>query len=98
MDPFIARDFKEFIRISGMTPCAHLSVLAAVERKIGAMAQIANKANAFGRSRPLTLECARRLIQSYVVRKNTVRLHSAIGYATPAGYAGGATGGDSCGA
>jgi hypothetical protein len=43
MDPFIARDFKEFIRIFGMIPCTHLSVLPAVERKIGAMAQIANK-------------------------------------------------------
>jgi len=32
---------------------------------------------------PLTLEDARRLIQSYVDRYNTVRLHSAIGYVTP---------------
>jgi len=32
---------------------------------------------------PLTLEDARRLIQTYVDRYNTVRLHSAIGYVTP---------------
>jgi len=32
---------------------------------------------------PLTLEDARRLIQLYVDRYNTVRLHSAIGYLTP---------------
>jgi len=32
---------------------------------------------------PLTLEDARRLIQSYVDHYNTVRLHSAIGYVTP---------------
>jgi hypothetical protein len=32
---------------------------------------------------PLTLDDARRLIQSYVDRYNTVRLHSAIGYVTP---------------
>jgi putative transposase len=32
---------------------------------------------------PLTLEDARRLIQSYVDRYNRVRLHSAIGYVTP---------------
>jgi len=32
---------------------------------------------------PLTLEDARRLIQSYVDRYNHVRLHSAIGYVTP---------------
>jgi putative transposase len=31
----------------------------------------------------LTLEDARRLIQSYVDHYNTVRLHSAIGYVTP---------------
>ena len=32
---------------------------------------------------PLTLEDARRLIQTYVDHYNTVRLHSAIGYVTP---------------
>jgi len=32
---------------------------------------------------PLTLEDARSLIQTYVDRYNTVRLHSAIGYVTP---------------
>ncbi|MFZ3370120.1 MAG: integrase core domain-containing protein [Candidatus Sulfotelmatobacter sp.] len=32
---------------------------------------------------PLTVEDARRLIESYVDRYNTVRLHSAIGYVTP---------------
>jgi hypothetical protein len=32
---------------------------------------------------PLTLEDARRLIQSYVDHYNTVRLHSALGYVTP---------------
>jgi hypothetical protein len=31
----------------------------------------------------LTLEDARRLIQTYVDHYNTVRLHSAIGYVTP---------------
>jgi len=31
----------------------------------------------------LTLDEARRLIQTYVDRYNTVRLHSAIGYVTP---------------
>jgi len=45
---------------------------------------------------PLTLEDARRLIESYVDRYNTVRLHSAIGYVRR-GYAGGRQGGDSCG-
>src|SRR5262249_41690948 len=39
--------------------------------------------NAFGPLTPLTLDDARRLIQSYVEHYNTVRLHSAIGYVTP---------------
>ena len=33
---------------------------------------------------PLTAEDARRLIQQYVDHYNTVRLHSAIGFITPA--------------
>ncbi len=33
---------------------------------------------------PLTPEDARRLIQRYVEHYNTVRLHSAIGFVTPA--------------
>ena len=33
---------------------------------------------------PLTPEDARRLIERYVVHYNTVRLHSAIGFVTPA--------------
>ena len=33
---------------------------------------------------PLTPEDGRRLIQDYIDRYNTVRLHSAIGYVTPA--------------
>jgi hypothetical protein len=32
---------------------------------------------------PLTLDDARRLIQSYVDHYNTVRLHNAVGYVTP---------------
>ena len=32
---------------------------------------------------PLSLEDARRLVDNYVTRYNTVRLHSAIGYVTP---------------
>ena len=38
---------------------------------------------------PLTPEDARRLIERYVEHYNTVRLHSAIGFVTPGGHAGG---------
>jgi putative transposase len=37
---FIARDFKEFIRISGMTHVRTSPFLSAVERKIGTLAPI----------------------------------------------------------
>jgi transposase InsO family protein len=37
---FVARDFKEFIRIAGMTPRANLARLSAIERQAGALAQI----------------------------------------------------------
>ncbi len=47
---------------------------------------------------PLTPEDARRLIQQYVDHYNTVRLHSAIGFITPAGHAGGTASRDPCGA
>jgi transposase InsO family protein len=33
---------------------------------------------------PLSLDDARRLVAEFVAHDNTVRLHSAIGYATPA--------------
>ena len=40
---FIAKDFKEFIRISGMTHVRSLAVLPAVEREDRALAQIAQR-------------------------------------------------------
>ena len=41
---FIARDFKEFIRFSGMTHVVRTSPLpSAIERKAGALAQVAEK-------------------------------------------------------
>jgi hypothetical protein len=40
------------------------------------------------------MEDARRLIQQYVDRYNTVRLHSAIGFITPADMLAGASSGD----
>lgn len=40
---FIARDFKEFIRISGHEIRPHFASLPAVERKAGTLAQVAKK-------------------------------------------------------
>ena len=40
---FIAWDFKEFIRLSGMTHVRTVAVLSAVQRQVGAAASIAEK-------------------------------------------------------
>ena len=69
---FIARDFKEFIRISGMT---HVRTSPFYPQSNG-------KIERWHKS--LKQECIRPLtIQIYVDHYNTVRLHSAIGYVTP---------------
>ena len=79
---FIARDFKEFIRISGMT---HVRTSAFYPQSNGKIERWHKslKQECIRPMTPLTLEDARRLIQTYVDRYNTVRLHSAIGYVTP---------------
>jgi transposase-like protein len=79
---FIARDFKEFIRISGMT---HVRTSPFYPQSNGKIERWHKslKRECIRPLTPLTLDDARRLIQNYVDRYNTVRLHSAIGYVTP---------------
>jgi putative transposase len=80
---FIARDFKEFIRISGMT---HVRTSPYYPQSNGKLERWHKslKAECIRPGTPLTPEDARRLIQQYVDRYNSVRLHSAIGFITPA--------------
>ncbi len=80
---FIARDFKEFIRISGMT---HVRTSPYYPQSNGKIERWHKslKGECIRPGTPLTPEDARRLIQQYVDHYNTVRLHSAIGYLTPA--------------
>lgn len=80
--PFIARDFKEFIRISGMT---HVRTSPYYPQSNGKLERWHRslKSECIRPGTPLTLEDARRLLQGYVVHYNTVRLHSAIGFVTP---------------
>jgi transposase InsO family protein len=80
---FIARDFKEFIRISGMT---HVRTSPYYPQSNGKLERWHKslKAECIRPGTPLTAEDARRLIQQYVDHYNTVRLHSAIGFITPA--------------
>ncbi|HXN74662.1 MAG TPA: IS3 family transposase [Candidatus Acidoferrales bacterium] len=79
---FIARDFKEFIRVSGMT---HVRTSPFYPQSNGKLERWHKslKSECIRPLTPLSVEDARRLIQTYVDRYNTVRLHSAIGYVTP---------------
>jgi len=79
---FVAREFKQFIRISGM---AHVRTSpyypqsnGKIERWHGSL-----KAEAVRPKTPLSVEDARRVVGDFVEQYNTRRLHSAIGYVTP---------------
>jgi transposase InsO family protein len=80
---FIARDFKEFIRLIGATHVRtspyYPQSNGKIERWHGSL-----KSECIRPTCPSSLEEARRRIQSYVDHYNHVRLHSAIGYVTPA--------------
>lgn len=80
---FIARDFKEFIRITGMT---HVRTAPFYPQSNGKIERWHKslKSECIRPGTPLTAEDAQRLIQGYVTHYNTVRLHSAIGFVTPA--------------
>jgi transposase InsO family protein len=79
---FIAKDFKEMIRLSGMT---HVRTAPYYPQSNGKMERWNQsvKAECIRPGVPLTLEDARRIIAQYVEFYNNVRLHSAIGYVAP---------------
>ena len=79
---FIARDFKEFIRINGMTHVRTSPYYPQSNGKIERWHQ-SLKRECIRPNTPLDIEDARRLAGEYVEYYNTVRLHSAIGYITP---------------
>jgi transposase InsO family protein len=79
---FIARDFKEFIRISGMTHVRTSPYYPQSNGKIERWHQ-SLKRECIRPKTPLTLEDVRRVVGDYVHRYNTERLHSAIGYVAP---------------
>jgi transposase InsO family protein len=80
---FVARDFKEFIRLSGMT---HVRTSPYYPQSNGKIERWHRslKAECIRPGTPLSLEDARRLVEGYERHYNGVRLHSAIGYVTPA--------------
>jgi transposase InsO family protein len=80
---FIAKDFKEFIRICGMTHVRtspyYPQSNGKLERWHGTLKQDCIRPGV-----PLSLEEARRLIADFVEHYNGRRLHSGIGYIAPA--------------
>jgi len=79
---FIAKDFKEFIRISGMT---HVRTSLHCPQSNGKIERWPEslKRECIRPGTPLSLEDARRLVEGYVEHYKNVRLNNAIGYITP---------------
>jgi hypothetical protein len=79
---FIAKDFKEFIRIAGMT---HVRTSPYYPQSNGKLERFHKtiKGECIRVKVPLSLDEARRLVDEYVTHYNHVRLNSAIGYLAP---------------
>jgi putative transposase len=80
---FIAKDFKEFIRIAGMTHVRTSPYYPQSNGKIERWHKTI-KGESIRVKVPLSLDDARRIVADYIDHYNNVRLHSAIGYITPA--------------
>lgn len=79
---FIAKDFKEFIRVAGMT---HVKTSPYYPQSNGKIERWHKtlKGDCIRTKVPLSLDEARVTVAEYVRHYNEVRLHSAIGYVTP---------------
>jgi putative transposase len=79
---FIARDFKQFIRLAGMT---HVRTSRNYPQSNGKQERWHRtlKSECIRVRTPLSLEEARRVVSEFVRHYNEVRLHSAVGYVTP---------------
>jgi len=80
---FIAKDFKEFIRILGMT---HVKTSPFYPQSNGKIERFHKtiKQDCIRPGVPLSLDEARSIIAKYIEHYNNIRLHSAIGYVAPA--------------
>ena len=79
----IARDFQQFIRLCGMT---HVRTSPYYPQSNGKLERDHRtiKHDCVRQKTPLTLEEARRVVTEFVQHYNQSRLHSALGYVTPA--------------
>jgi putative transposase len=79
---FIAKDFKEYIRVCGMS---HVLTSPHYPQSNGKKERWFRtlKSECIRRKTPLSLEEARRVVAEFVEYYNTTRLHSAIGYIAP---------------
>ena len=79
---FIAKEFKHFIRISGMT---HVKTSPYYPQSNGKLERYHRtiKSECIRPKTPLSLEDARRVVTTYVRQYNEERLHSALQYVTP---------------
>ena len=80
---FLARDFKTFIRISGMTHVKTSPYYPQSNGKIEAFHKTLKQTTIRPKA-PASLKEARQVVESFIEHYNTVRLHSAIGYIAPA--------------
>jgi len=80
---FVAKDFKEFIRICGMT---HVRTSLYYPQSNGKLERFHGsiKGECIRPGTPISLEDAIRIVTRYVEHYNHVRLHNAIGYVAPA--------------
>lgn len=79
---FVSKDFKEFIRISGMT---HVKTSPYYPQSNGKLERYHKtiKGTCIRVKTPLSLADARDIVADFVDHYNTERLHSGIGYITP---------------
>lgn len=79
---FVARDFKEFIRNTGLSHVRTSPYYPQSNGKIERWHRTL-KADCIRPGTPLSIEDARRIVERFVAHYNTVRLHSALSYITP---------------
>jgi transposase InsO family protein len=82
---FIAKDFKEFIRLAGLT---HVRISPYYPQSNGKIERWHKtmKSDALRRRPPASLAEARGVVGRLVAHYNTVRLHSALGYIAPCDF------------